>query len=63
MVSRCPICKKKIGIMAFTCPYCHIGHCTHHRLPEDHFCQSDYKKKDSECKIEKLEDTKNYTKM
>lgn len=36
-------CKKKIGLMVFSCPYCEKSFCLSHRMPEEHNCQKDYR--------------------
>ena len=40
---RCPNCRKKLGLTAFTCR-CGFRFCPHHRYPENHNCPYDYKK-------------------
>ena len=43
--NRCFNCKKKVGITGFNCSYCNKYYCSKHRMPEDHCCNVDYKKK------------------
>jgi predicted nucleic acid binding AN1-type Zn finger protein len=31
-------CKKKVGLLGFTCNACSLVHCAAHRLAEDHRC-------------------------
>ena len=33
-----PDCKKKVGLLGFTCNACSLVHCAAHRLAEDHRC-------------------------
>ncbi|XP_039122117.1 zinc finger A20 and AN1 domain-containing stress-associated protein 1-like [Dioscorea cayenensis subsp. rotundata] len=39
---RCESCKKKIGLMGFSCK-CGGEFCSSHRLPEMHYCCIDFK--------------------
>ena len=41
---RCPICKKKLGLMIFTCQ-CEKRFCINHIQPELHECTYDHKTK------------------
>ena len=66
---RCSLktCKKKLGMMEFTCG-CGGKFCTEHRLPEEHQCIFNHKSKDKEIledKLlkEKLENTKVINKL
>ena len=44
--SRCAICRKKVGLLAFTCECSDIlKFCAEHRLPENHLCTFDHKNK------------------
>ena len=43
--NRCFNCKKKVGIVGFDCSHCNKYYCSKHRMPEDHSCNIDYKKK------------------
>jgi|LauGreDrversion4_2_1035121.scaffolds.fasta_scaffold1381684_2 predicted nucleic acid binding AN1-type Zn finger protein len=40
--SRCPCCKKKLGLIFFTCK-CGGNYCAEHRMGEHHACTFDYK--------------------
>lgn len=41
--NRCQICRKKVGLMGFTCVCSDTAlFCTEHRLPENHTCQYDH---------------------
>lgn len=40
--NRCYICKKKLGLIPFTCR-CERLFCSLHRYAEDHQCKFDYK--------------------
>jgi len=37
-MNRCSQCKKKIGLLIFSCHECNQQYCAHCRLPEDHSC-------------------------
>lgn len=44
--TRCAICNKKVGLLAFTCECSEtLKFCSAHRLPENHFCTFDHKNK------------------
>ncbi|KAL1555519.1 hypothetical protein AAHA92_11244 [Salvia divinorum] len=40
--SRCSVCKKRLGMLGFTCR-CGAGFCSAHRHPEAHGCRVDFK--------------------
>jgi hypothetical protein len=40
--SRCPVCKKKLGLLGFECK-CERIFCASHRPPEEHACTFDYR--------------------
>lgn len=35
---KCSLCKKKCGMLTFTCIGCDKVHCVNHQLPEAHTC-------------------------
>lgn len=39
---RCPVCRKKLGMMVFTCK-CEVRFCIEHSHPEAHECTYDHK--------------------
>ena len=43
-MSKCVICKKKVGLLNFKCNKCHLDLCITHRDPIEHHCDFDYKK-------------------
>jgi AN1-type zinc finger protein 5/6 len=44
--TRCAVCNKKVGLLAFTCECSDmLKFCAQHRLPESHTCQFDHKSK------------------
>lgn len=44
--SRCAVCRKKVGLLAFTCVCSDtLKFCSEHRLPENHLCTFDHKNK------------------
>jgi AN1-type zinc finger protein 5/6 len=44
--SRCVICRKKVGLLAFTCECSDVlKFCSSHRHPESHQCTFDHKNK------------------
>ena len=44
--SRCAVCRKKVGLLAFTCACSDtLKFCSEHRLPENHLCTFDHKSK------------------
>ncbi|XP_047938253.1 zinc finger A20 and AN1 domain-containing stress-associated protein 10-like [Salvia hispanica] len=59
--SRCSVCKKRLGVLGFTCR-CGAGFCGVHRLPEAHGCGVDFKeegkiaiqKQNPLCKSDKM---------
>ncbi|KAG6415641.1 hypothetical protein SASPL_123054 [Salvia splendens] len=59
--SRCSVCKKRLGMLGFTCR-CGAGFCSVHRLPEAHGCGVDFKeagkiaiqKQNPLCKTDKM---------
>ena len=52
----CPCCKKKTGLMTYTCVACKFAYCVTCRLPEDHQCPrlQDHKKEKMQELKEKL---------
>ena len=40
---RCFICRKKLGLMVFTCKCSNNFFCAEHKLPELHNCSFDFK--------------------
>jgi len=44
---NCLICKKKLGLLGFTCK-CKNIYCSLHRMAENHSCSFDYKKEHRE---------------
>lgn len=46
--SRCSQCKKRLGLMTFTCGCCNEMFCVIHRMPEEHTCASNFKQKAQE---------------
>ena len=52
---RCHVCRKKVGLLGFTC-LCSDEHqfCSAHRLPEHHDCQFDRKTHEKELLSNKL---------
>ena len=40
---RCMVCRKKLGMMIFTCK-CHNMYCASHQSPHSHECSYDHKK-------------------
>jgi len=42
MPNRCQTCKKKLGVMPFTCK-CEKQFCITHLQPQEHACTFDYK--------------------
>jgi hypothetical protein len=68
MSNRCDFCKKKLGLLFFPCNCCKKDFCINHRIPEDHKCIQDYKKKAHDLQATKLMDqvvaqTHNYIKI
>ncbi|XP_059284849.1 putative zinc finger A20 and AN1 domain-containing stress-associated protein 8 [Lycium ferocissimum] len=59
---RCIVCKKKVGLIGFSCK-CGEIFCRSHRYPEEHACMFDFKsigranlvKENPLCKADKLE--------
>ena len=44
--TRCAVCNKKVGLLAFTCECSEtLKFCSAHRLPENHLCTFDHKNK------------------
>jgi predicted nucleic acid binding AN1-type Zn finger protein len=44
--NRCNICRKKVGLLAFTCECSDtLKFCSAHRYPETHLCSFDHKNK------------------
>jgi AN1-type zinc finger protein 5/6 len=41
-LSRCFLCRKKIGLLGIRCKGCECFYCNGHRLPEDHKCDGDF---------------------
>ena len=41
---NCYICKKKVGLLGFTCKCGSNQFCSHHRYPDSHNCTFDFKK-------------------
>ncbi|CAN4103234.1 unnamed protein product [Withania somnifera] len=60
---RCMVCKKKIGLIGFSCRCSKGMFCKVHRYPEEHACTFDFKsngritsaKENPLCKADKLE--------
>ncbi|KAI4320630.1 hypothetical protein MLD38_034095 [Melastoma candidum] len=42
--SRCTVCKKRTGLLGFTCQHCEDVFCGSHRHPEDHACSVNFKR-------------------
>lgn len=58
-MSRCDLCKRKCGLVMFTCPCCKMQFCVSHRLPECHDCKNyDLVKEKTKIELVKLEETK-----
>jgi len=58
--SRCWECKKKVGLLGYTCK-CRYVFCATHRYSDKHNCTFDYRgnqQEDLEKKLEKVVDTK-----
>ena len=52
---RCEICRKKVGLMGFTCACSDSSlFCALHRLPENHSCLVNHGKKGRELLAERL---------
>jgi hypothetical protein len=50
---RCPVCKKKLGLMPYTCK-CNMDFCVNHIQPELHVCSYDHKKAAKDILSERL---------
>lgn len=48
---KCNSCKKKCGLLVFTCSACGKEHCVTHQLPECHNCSEIQKVKDESNKV------------
>lgn len=40
--SRCFLCRKKVGLLGYSCKGCDCSYCNSHRLPEDHKCEGNF---------------------
>jgi predicted nucleic acid binding AN1-type Zn finger protein len=52
---RCTMCRKKLGLLEFTCK-CEKKFCISHLQPEEHQCTYNYKI-DGQAEIQKIMDT------
>lgn len=45
-VTQCGIhgCRNTLSLVAHSCRFCHLNHCTAHRLSENHGCGADVKR-------------------
>lgn len=53
--NRCMVCRKKLGVIEFTCK-CEKKFCISHLQPQEHKCTYDYKK-DGRQEVQKMMDT------